>query len=160
VAVPAPRPPGQDWLNGSLVWAVDECRQATYLFPRDCPRILLWLIPQTEQADRDLWWGDRTCSMIAHVEWGWLPQLATTSLYRYELPAESFEPLDDAWMWVSTQPAVPLAVETVHDLLGALQEQGVELRVMENLTPLKDVWATTLHASGIRLRNAKDWPQA
>jgi hypothetical protein len=69
VAVPSPRPPGQDWLNGSLVWAVDECRQATYLFP--------------------------------------------------------------------------------------VIEQGVELRVMENLTPLKDVWATMLHATGIRLRNAK-----
>jgi len=29
--------------------------------------------------------------------------------------------------------------------------------VMERLTPLKNVWSTSLHASGIRLRNAQDW---
>jgi hypothetical protein len=97
--------------------------------------------------------------MIAHVEWSWLPRLASTVLYRYELPADHFEPLDDAWMWVSTQPAVPLGVETIDDVLDALHQQGVELRIMENLTPLKDVWATTLHASGVRLRNAKGWPE-
>jgi hypothetical protein len=158
VAVPSPRPPGQDWLNGPLVWTVDESRQAAYLFPRDCPRILLWLTPRTEQADRDRWWGDRNCSMIAHIEWRWLRRLATTTLYRYELPADSFEPLDDTWMWVSRRPAVPLDVKVVDDLLDALRREEVELRIMENLTPLKDVWATTLHASGIRLRNAQDWP--
>ena len=36
-------------------------------------------------------------------------------------------------------------------------EAGVELRVMHRLTPLRDVWSTSLHASGIRLRHAQDW---
>ena len=48
VRVPSARPPGQDWLNGPLVWAVSEDRQATYLFPRDCPRILLWPTEHTK----------------------------------------------------------------------------------------------------------------
>ena len=39
VLVPATRPPGSDWLNGPLVWAIDEWHQPMYLFPRDCPRI-------------------------------------------------------------------------------------------------------------------------
>ena len=39
----------------------------------------------------------------------------------------------------------------------SLAAQGVELRAMESLLPLKDVWSTSLHASGIRLRNARDW---
>jgi hypothetical protein len=39
--------------------------------------------------------------MIVHIEWGWLPRLATSTLYRYEPPIDSFEPLDDAWMGVS-----------------------------------------------------------
>jgi hypothetical protein len=34
---------------------------------------------------------------------------------------------------------------------------GVELRVMERLTPLRHVWSTSLHASGVRLRNAAGW---
>jgi hypothetical protein len=29
---------------------------------------------------------------------------------------------------------------------------------MESLAPLRDVWSTSLHASGIRLRNAQGWP--
>ena len=40
---------------------------------------------------------------------------------------------------------------------GALAACGVELRFMPVLTPLRDVWSTSLHASGIRLRNAKGW---
>ena len=44
-----------------LVWAVGEDHVATYLFPRDCPRILLWLTPTTTDADRQRWWGNRRC---------------------------------------------------------------------------------------------------
>ena len=35
----------------------------------------------------------------------------------------------------------------------------IELRVMQDLSPLKGVWSTTLHASGIRLRNASNWQE-
>ena len=40
-----------------LVWTVDEARAWTYLFPRDCPRILLWPTPQTTPADLDRWFA-------------------------------------------------------------------------------------------------------
>ena len=158
VRVPSSRPPGQDWLNGPLVWAVDEARQATYLFPRDCPRILLWLTPNTTEADRAQWWGDRTCRMIAHVEWEWLERVRTAGLTRYALPLSTFEPLDDEWMWVSRDAVHPVDVQPCGNLLDALAAQQVELRVMDSLVSLRDVWSTSLHASGIRLRNAKDWP--
>ena len=49
------------------------------------------------------------------------------------------------------------AVEPVGDLFEALRAASVELRLLERLTPLRGVWDTTLHASGIRLRNARDW---
>ncbi|WP_374044880.1 DUF6886 family protein [uncultured Pantoea sp.] len=29
------RPAGQEWLNGSLIWATDEAYELLYLFPRD-----------------------------------------------------------------------------------------------------------------------------
>ena len=159
VQVPSVRPDGQDWLNGPLVWAIGEWHQPLYLFPRDCPRILVWPSDKTTSEDRSVWWGSRTCRMIAHVEWAWLPRLKETRLFRYELAPESFISLDDAGMFVSAEAVAPVARETIEDISRALEECDVELRVMPDLTPLQDVWSTSLHASGIRLRNARHWPR-
>lgn len=60
-------------------------------------------------------------------------------------------------MWVSRMPVTPIKVEPLRDLLAELREQGVELRVMESLVSLKELWKTSLHVSGIRLRNARGW---
>jgi hypothetical protein len=160
VAVPSARAPGMDWLNGALVWAIDEEHQPMYLFPRDCPRILLWPTADTTPADRDLWFPPGAARMIAHVEQAWMDRLSAGRIHRYELPAEAFESLGDAGMWVSREPVTPLAMRTLTDLPAELAAQGVDLRVMESLLPLKDVWSTSLHASGIRLRNARGWPAA
>jgi hypothetical protein len=157
VAVPAQRPPGKEWLNGPLVWAIDEAHQAMYLFPRDCPRILLWPVDSTSAADRQRWFGATDARMIAHIEWAWLDRLRNASLYRYSLPRGSFADLDDAGMWVSHQAVVPSAVEILDDLPSALSAAAVELRVLPSLTPLRGVWETTIHASGVRLRNATGW---
>lgn len=46
------RPPGREWLNGPLVWAIDDWHAPMYLFPRDCPRILIWPLPETTEEDR------------------------------------------------------------------------------------------------------------
>lgn len=159
VRVPSERGAGREWLNGPLVWAVTEARQAAYLFPRDCPRILLWLTPTTTAEDRDAWWGDRTAPVIACVEWRWLDEIRTADLFRYELPPATFRPIDtDPWMAVSEDEVVPTAIERCGDLLATHARLGVELRFMDSLRPLADVWDTSLHASGIRLRNACDWP--
>ena len=151
------RPPGRDWLNGPLVWAIDEATQPLYFFPRDCPRILLWSTPATTAQDRERWFGTSAAKMIAHVEWAWFDRLSRESLYRYELPTETFEDLDDAGMWISRQAVTPLAVETLTDLPAMMAAHGVELRLVESLLPLRGVWSTTLHASGNRLRNAQGW---
>jgi hypothetical protein len=44
------------------------------------------------------------------------------------------------------------------DLPGELAGEGVGLTVVDSLVPLLRVWDTSLHASGIRLRNARGWP--
>ena len=113
VRVPAERPAGREWLNGPLVWAVEDARQAMYLFPRHCPRILLWPRPTTTTEDLERWWGTRTCRMLAHVEWAWFDALKSEVIYRYELPVDGFEDLGDAGMWVSREPVTPLAVERI-----------------------------------------------
>jgi RimJ/RimL family protein N-acetyltransferase len=158
VAVPAERRPGFEWLNGPLVWAIDEARQPMYFFPRDCPRVLLWKRPGTTSADLDRWWrGDRSKRMQAHIEAGWLERLRDARIYRYEFDPATFEDLDDAGMWVSRRPVRPLSVEPVGDLESAMAAADVELHVMADLLPLKGVWDSSLHASGIRLRNAEGW---
>jgi hypothetical protein len=143
-----------------VVWAVDAEHQHAYLFPRDCPRALLWPVDATIEADRERWFGRTEANVIAYVEYGWLDRIRATTLYRYELPRETFEPLDDdPWMWVSRATIIPHRVDPLDDLFEAMRAAGVELRAMERLTPLLGVWEeTTLHWSGIRLRNARDWP--
>ncbi|HEY5111194.1 MAG TPA: hypothetical protein VII67_02575 [Acidimicrobiales bacterium] len=158
VAVPSVRSTGQEWLNGPLVWAVSERRQAAYLFPRDCPRVLVWPTPETSEADLATWWGESDATMIAHVERQWFERIQEQVLFRYELPGSSFQAIEDRWMWVSEEAVTPIDVRRIDDLVGALESQGVELRLMDDLLSLRNVWETTLHASGIRLRNAKDWP--
>ena len=161
VRVPSDRGAGREWLNGPLVWAVSEPYQALYLFPRDCPRIVVLRKPGADAADEALWFGERDCQAIGHIEWDWWERVRTTPLFRYELPVAPFEALGDAGHFVSRTAVEPLAMHPLADLPAALQAAGVELRLMRRLTPLWDLWrTTTLHVSGSRLRNAQDWAEA
>lgn len=159
VRVPSARPPGREWLNGPLVWAIDDWHAPLYLFPRDCPRILVWPTERTTDADRAAWFAGRPSRMIAHVEEAWRDRLGRAAIYRYEFPLAAFENLHDAGMWVCRVPVEPLGMEVIADLPAALAANDVELRILDSLTPLRDVWSTSLHASGVRLRNAMGWAE-
>ena len=158
VKIPAARALGRDWLNGPLVWAIDEWHQPMYLFPRDCPRILLWPSASTTSEDRRAYWTTPSCRMIAFVEWEWFDRLSQAVLYRYALPGERFQSLNDAGMWVSQTATRPIEVQKIANLPKALEDSDVELRVLPTLESLKVLWSTSLHVSGIRLRNARTKP--
>lgn len=155
VRVPATRAPGEERLNGPLVWAVDEEHQAPYLFPRDVPRIVLWALPSTTADDRARWLGD--ADTVAYVEPSGRAAMNGAVLYRYELPVLTFTPTSDEWMWVSRDSVVPLATTALTNLPEELRVRGVDLRVSDELSCLREVWHSSLHASGIRLRNAQLW---
>ena len=157
VRVSVERPEGFEWLNGPLIWAIDEPHQAMYLFPRDCPRILLWATPNSTSQDIEHWWRGSPYKILAYIEKAWLESLKATPIYRYELPTKSFENLHDAGRWVSKEVVEPLRMDVLNDLVDELEAHDVELRVAQSLVPLKEVWRTSLHASGIRLRNAQGW---
>lgn len=157
VQMPSPRPEGQQWLNGPLVWAIDAWHQPLYLFPRDCPRILLWATSQTTDQDRTQYFGSSQARMLAYVESSWVPDIETETLCCYSLPSATFESLEDAGMWVSRFAVEPSARRSLINLPQRLRQAGVEVRVVDSLSPMRDVWATSLHASGIRLRNAQGW---
>ena len=141
-----------------LVWAVDEEHAWTYLFPRDCPRILLWKVAATTDSDWRRWAGANETGKVACIEHRWFERLRTTTLYRYTLPPDFFEPLtNEPWMFVSRLAVSPISVDTIDDAVAALGEAGVELRLMPSLEPFRGAWESTVHLSGIRLRNAVGW---
>jgi hypothetical protein len=158
VEVATPRPQGQEWLNGPLVWAIDDWHSPMYLFPRDCPRIFVWPTATTTPEYLTAYKKMTTCRMVAHIELGWLDRLSRTTIYRYELSPDGFEALNDAGMWISRAPSMPLNMERIDNVEKALEAAGVELRVLPSLKTLAPLWKTSLHVSGIRLRNAWDGP--
>ncbi|EJT05140.1 DUF6886 family protein [Rhizobium sp. CCGE 510] len=155
VRIPSIRPAGREWLNGPLVWAIDGDHDFMYLFPRDCPRILIWATPDTSEAERRRWLGDWPA--VAFVERHWLERLEAETIHRYEMPTQDFENLDDAGMWVARRRVIPVKRTAMSRLDQELVSRKVDLRVVDSLRPLKSLLNTGLHASGIRLRNARDW---
>jgi len=140
-----------------LVWAIDEAHEHLYLFPRECPRILLWRTAHTTPSDANAWFKGSDAAVLAYVEDAWFERLGAATVHRYEFEADGFEDLNDVGMWVSRTAVRPTGLAPMSDLPGKLRERGVELRVVESLLPLRGSWETTLHASGIRLRNARGW---
>jgi hypothetical protein len=141
-----------------LVWAIDEWHQPLYFLPRDCPRACFWPLPTTTPEDLERFFGTVSGRMVIAIEAAWLDRLRATQLYRYVMPEEPFEPLDDAWMYVSRQTVIPLRVEPAGDLLTRLMEAEVELRICPSLVPLANaIIRATLHFSLIRMRNAQGW---
>lgn len=155
VRVPSLRVPGMEWLNGPLVWAIEDQFDFLYHFPRECPRIVIWARNDTSPADTATWLGPHRAA--AYIERAWLERCAETTLYRYTMPPGPFESLNEAGMHVSRVQVVPSACVQLTGLPKTFAPRGVELRVVDSLVPLRDLWSTTLHTSGIRLRNAVMW---
>lgn len=148
----------------AYVWAIDEEHAPMYYLPRDCPRACLWPGPNTTNEDRERWFGGVEARMVIAVESGWLQRIRSTTLYRYEMPAESFTlHLNDtsAGHWVSQETISPLSVEPVGDLLEAIAASNIELRITPRLMQLwQRVIDSTLAYSGTRLRNAQGWAES
>lgn len=143
----------------AYVWAVGADRAPDYWFPRQCPRAMAWVGPQTTATDRDRIVGAGCGQRVHAIEYAWLPALRSVTLYAYRLPAEPFSPIGapQPHAVVATAPVTPLGpAEPVGDLLSLHEEAGIQLRVLVGLWPFWDVvTASTLSFSGIRLRNAR-----
>ncbi|MBN3543985.1 DUF6886 family protein [Fictibacillus barbaricus] len=140
-----------------MVWAIDQDRSPLYYFPRDCPRIAFWAVPGTTERDRDRFFRTTTANKIVAIEGDWLHRLQTTDLHRYTFQPDHFKMLDEgAGYFVSYEIETPVSVEAVGNLLDALINDEVEIRIVPSLQPLsQELLKTTLHFSMIRMRNAK-----
>lgn len=148
-------------VNEPLVWAIHHDRQMMYFTPRDCPRACFWPGERTTPEDQARFFGNVNARMVIAIESRWLNRLRKATLFRYEMPDATFEPRGDgSGHWVSRSPVVPLAVEAMTDLLGALVSSNVELRVTPSLIALwKDVIQSSMQFSGTRLSNAEGWSE-
>ncbi|MDE0010924.1 MAG: hypothetical protein OXU36_07250 [Candidatus Poribacteria bacterium] len=144
---------------GGVVWGVSEAAMYKYLLPRHCPRVTFRADAQTSAEDVQLFFGRSSVRCVVAIESCWLETVQRTKLYRYHLPADTFKlALEDerTQYYISHQPVTPLSVTCIHDLLKALIDFRVELRIMPSLWPLYDaVVNSTLAFSIIRMRNAQ-----
>lgn len=138
---PRPPPNAEAGVVGDAVWAIDEIHLCNYLLPRDCPRVTF---------------AGATCRVVA-VEQKWVPTIEACKLYLYEFPKESFELLDaGAGYYISRKTVAPKSVTKLDNLLTELERRNVEVRVLENLWPLRDeIAASSFEFSIIRFRNAQ-----
>lgn len=138
----------------AYVWAVGYDRAPDYWFPRQCPRAMAWLGPDTTPEDRARIIGEGSGTRVHAVEYGWLEAMRTVELYAYRMPAEVFTEHDAAF--VATTEVTPLGPpERVGDLFELHAEAGIQLRVLPRLHDFWDAVVTsTVEFSGIRLRNA------
>jgi hypothetical protein len=145
----------------AYVWAIDEAHAFMYFAPRDCPRACFWPCDSTTPEDRDRWFGTVQARAVMAIESGWLERLRRAKLFRYTLPPEAFWLHDaTAGHWVAQTEVEPLRAEPVGDLLSAIANEGVELRITPALAPLWNaVIRSSLAFSGTRLRNAHDFDQ-
>jgi len=141
-----------------VVWAMDAEHAPIYYFPRDCPRVTFWKLPTTSEEDKERFLGITAARIFAAIEGVWLERVRETILYRYEFPAEPFLRSQEEGFYggyVSREAITPRSVEPVGNLLTALRDAGVELRITPSLWPLHDaLLSATLHFSMIRMRNA------
>jgi hypothetical protein len=158
---PRPSPSPEDsGVTGDCVWAVDEVHLRNYMFPRDCPRITYAAGPATTAADRERFLLRATS--VAAIEHDWFERLRTARVSIYEVLSETFACSDaGAGYWISREAVAPVAERVETDLIGALLNRGVELRLLQDFWPLRDaVAASSLEFSIIRQRNARPRGQA
>lgn len=144
------------------VWAVNADHAPSYWFPRQCPRAMAWVRPETSEVDRERIIGAGCGTRVNAIEFGWLAAMHATKLYAYRMPAAMFHPIDDdLHALVATEAVVPLGpAKPVGDLVECHARAGIQLRLLDNLWPFFDeVAASTVGFSGIRLRNAKPRPR-
>jgi hypothetical protein len=135
------------------VWAIETRTLGNYLLPRDCPRVCLRPGKASDPAELALLDG---ADVLIAIEAAWLVRVETTTLFVYDMPAQSFMLEDEiAGYWTSRDTIVPLGCTIASDLPARIAETGARLVILDSLWPLHDrVRDSALAFSMIRMRNA------
>ena len=154
---PRPAPSKSAKQEGLMVWAIDYEHLHNYLLPRDCPRVTFYAAEDSDPKDVEKLMRGTCAKHVVAVEAGWLPEIQKHCIYRYEFDPKGFTCVDKvAGYYISREPVVPVAETKIDDVLSALLEHDVELRVMPSLWKLREaVIHSTLGYSIIRMHKAK-----
>ena len=140
-----------------MVWAIDYEHLHNYLLPRDCPRVTFYASEQSDPRDVEKLMGGSSAKHVVAVETRWLAEIQKECLYQYEFDSEGFTLVDEvAGYWISREPVIPVAETKIDNILAALLEHDVELRIMPYLWKLREaVIKSTLQFSIIRMHKAQ-----
>jgi len=140
------------------VWAISAERVQNYLFPRDCPRICIWVDADTNDTDRSKL---RTVNSIISVEENWFERIQSTTLYAYVFDSAEFVLEDaNAGYFTASTTQEPQEVLRVDDPLRQLNLLGARLEVLSELHSFREtVLSSSFAFSMIRMRNAAPIPQ-
>ena len=154
---PRPSPSFFAEITGDVVFAIGDRLLHNYLLSRDCPRVTYYQTDKTTPEDKEKFFGESTADFVIIAESAWYERIKNTTLYCYQLPGADFTLLDEcAGYYISYQPATPLDVRPVTDILAELLSRNVELRFTPSLINIAGaVSKSSLNFSIIRLRNAK-----
>jgi hypothetical protein len=158
---PRPAPSKSVKQKGLTVWAIDYEHLHNYLLPRDCPRVTFFASPNSDPKDVDKLMGESSAKYVVAVETRWLSQIQKQCLYQYEFNSEGFSLVDEiAGYWISRKPVIPIAETKIDNILAALTEHDIELRIMPSLWKLREaVINSTLGYSVIRMHKAQPPPE-
>ena len=158
VGVFHPRLPRRNELdpNVGLVWSLTEPALPNWLFPRECPRVGYRICDNTTPEDAAKFFISGAHHVVA-IESDWHERQKNATLYIYEFDPTNFYFDEKAGFYVSQKPETPIDMVTYTDLYGELFRRGTEVRIVNNLWPLRDaVFASSLTAwSFCKMANAK-----
>lgn len=147
--------------KGLMVWAIDFEHLHNYLLPRDCPRVTFFAEPESDPEDVKRLMGGTSAKGVVAIEAFWLHEIQKQYLYQYEFNHEGFTLVDEvAGYWITRQPVIPIAETKIDNILAALLEHDIELRIMPSLWKLREeVINSTLGYSIIRMNKAQLPPE-
>jgi len=125
------------------VWTIDDAHAPLYWFPRECPRVTVWA-NDDEQGRRLATQFESRSSRVQVALASWEPRIRATRLYEYRFAPGPFEPWPDAdGQWVSHEAVVPIDVVPIGDLIERQRVAGVDLRLVDDLGPIRDLVLTS-----------------
>ena len=153
-----PRFPRREELdqNVGLVWSLTEPAMPNWLFPRDCPRVGYRVCENVTDDDKAKFFTSGARHVVA-IENDWHERQLNATLYVYEFDPTNFYYDEVAAFYVSQKSEKPINMVMYNDLYAELFRRDVEVRIVENLWPLRDaVLESSLKTwSFCRMMNAK-----
>ena len=124
-----------------VVWAIDEEHAFTFYFPRNCPRLVYTKHEGITEEDQLRFFGQTDADIVVTVETNWFHRMRDTAIYRYELPADTFELFDAyAGYYISQDTVEPIETVKITNAMEQLMDMNVELRFTPNLHQLRDAF--------------------